>query len=91
MNNSPTTRQKAQYLASIRLAFELMTEAQLAVFGERWELICQERGWAHPSRPAATAGNARRIEAVLKKAAELASEMPNEWRPDVHDEEDRLD
>ena len=56
-----------------RIAFEAMTDLQIASVLERWELRCQQRGWTEDegwiAEPRVGA-----IERILRKAA-IASEM----------------
>lgn len=80
MKNPPFTNpqnsdlSEKQYDAFIEILLQQLSPEGLAIVGERWELICAEHGWHHPTRGLSSKN--RQIEAVLAAATELAHDMP---------------
>lgn len=69
--------ERAQYIEHEALLMDEMTETQLRRAGERFELLCEQRGWA-TGEPKVARKTLKAIEAVLIRATAAAEAIPDD-------------
>ena len=81
-NRPVSNLEREQRRAFAEILLEEIAFDDLLRARERWEVLCEERGWSgHGETCAISVGDARLIDKLLDRATSAANAMPDEPKP----------